>query len=226
MIKRIGRILKRSIKTVLEANGVADARHPDPGFPITNNQLAAIDEFYRDDRSVDDYLSPERLEFYKEVAALVERHRSTSDLALCDVGCGAGALLKQFDKASRRVGLDFSEAAVAQAKRHCPRADFQVFDVYDTGVSDRFDIVLCTEVLEHLLHPTTALRNLAALVEASGLLVLTVPNGRLDTFAGHINFWSPESWPMFLEDALPHWQIAVGQIAAHRSVYAVLENRP
>ena len=28
--------------------------------------------------------------------------------------------------------------------------------------------------------------------------MITVPNGRIDTFEGHINFWSPESWNIFI----------------------------
>jgi hypothetical protein len=31
-----------------------------------------------------------------------------------------------------------------------------------------------------------------------GIALLTLPKGRTDTFAGHINFWSPESWTVFL----------------------------
>ena len=33
-----------------------------------------------------------------------------------------------------------------------------------------------------------------------GVLILTVPNGKIDTFMGHINFWSPESWAIFLKE--------------------------
>ncbi len=66
------------------------------------------------------------------------------------------------------------------------------------------------DVLEHLLYPDRALRHLMDMVAPEGTLMLAVPNGRYDHFAGHINFWSPESWRVFLEVNSPGWQIETG----------------
>ena len=32
-----------------------------------------------------------------------------------------------------------------------------------------------------------------------GLVLVTVPDGRADKFAGHINYWCEESWEVFVE---------------------------
>jgi hypothetical protein len=39
----------------------------------------------------------------------------------------------------------------------------------------RYDVVLCTEVLEHVVDWDTAFRNLSALVSATGALIVTLP---------------------------------------------------
>ena len=78
----------------------------------------------------------------------------------------------------------------------------------------KFDIVFCTEVLEHLLYPHIALQNIIHLSQDSGVIMITVPNGRIDTFEGHINFWSPESWKVFIESNISdqEFEVKVGLI--------------
>ncbi|MHC4917529.1 MAG: class I SAM-dependent methyltransferase, partial [Planctomycetota bacterium] len=68
--------------------------------------------------------------------------------------------------------------------------------------------------MEHLVDPAAAVENLLGMLESGGRLVLTVPDGREDSvpagsgsiesgsFSGHIHFWSPESWSIFLRTAL------------------------
>ncbi|MCK4934746.1 MAG: methyltransferase domain-containing protein [Simkaniaceae bacterium] len=65
------------------------------------------------------------------------------------------------------------------------------------------DVIFCTEVLEHLQHPESAITHLLTLKKDAGVLILTVPNGRIDSSAQHINFWSPESWKIFLQKSAP-----------------------
>jgi hypothetical protein len=45
-----------------------------------------------------------------------------------------------------------------------------------------------------------------------GVLVVTVPDGRNDTFLGHINFWSPESWKIFIEAQCKDFKYETGQV--------------
>jgi len=71
---------------------------------------------------------------------------------------------------------------------------------------------LSKEVLEHILHPVTAFRNLLEIVMAKGILLITVPNGRYETFSGHINFWSPESWDVFISENSGGLKYSTGRI--------------
>ena len=83
-------------------------------------------------------------------------------------------------------------------------------------------MIFCIEVLEHLLHPDIALRNIVNMLSGSGVALITVPNGRIDTFDGHINFWSPESWEVFLKQICSGYTIKTGLIEDGQNNYAVI----
>jgi 2-polyprenyl-3-methyl-5-hydroxy-6-metoxy-1,4-benzoquinol methylase len=124
---------------------------------------------------------------------------------VADIGCGYGGLLKivkEFDPSVNLVGVECSSSAISYIEKHRPFIRGVVGDI--TGPSDRLraavgaaDIVLCTEVLEHVLTPEVALKNLLA-IKPKRAIAITVPNGRVDTASQHINFWSPESWRAFV----------------------------
>jgi 2-polyprenyl-3-methyl-5-hydroxy-6-metoxy-1,4-benzoquinol methylase len=87
---------------------------------------------------------------------------------------------------------------------------------------EKYDFVLCTEVLEHLLHPEIALNNIMNMLEENGKALITVPNGRTDTFGGHINFWSPESWNVFIKKNSAGFYSETGLIHNNSANYAIL----
>lgn len=135
------------------------------------------------------------------------------DRSVLDAGVGPGIALHELlrnAKPAAVTGFDFSTTALDNARRLLPQGRFERRSVYDPPDA-QFDVVLCTEVLEHLERPAEALQNLARLTTADGVLVLTVPDGRIDFSAKHINFWSPESWRIFVAATLPehHAETAV-----------------
>jgi 2-polyprenyl-3-methyl-5-hydroxy-6-metoxy-1,4-benzoquinol methylase len=77
---------------------------------------------------------------------------------------------------------------------------------------NRYDVIFCTEVLEHLEKPHVALANLVAALNPGGILVLTVPDGRQDTINEHLNFWSPEGWRAFLIRECPQAELATRKL--------------
>lgn len=182
---------------------------------VRHNSLESMNDFYSDPESVKNYISPERLTFYKNIVGIILQHGiQLSGKSIVDVGCGTGHLLSFIKKDHNPVsltGLEYSENAITIAKNIEPEADFCLYDIYSKPQSTH-DIVFCTEVLEHLLHPDKAMQNLIAMAKPNGVIFLTVPNGRLDTYDGHINFWSPESWKVFLEDNARNGTVVTGII--------------
>lgn len=177
------------------------------GSPIELNSVDTNNAFFGNPEKVASYVNKDRLEFF---AALidwtVQQGVSYQDVSVVDVGCGPGALLallRSTYPTIRPRGLDFSDACIMEAKRRVGAGEYTVMDVYAlSGRGEQHDVVYCTEVLEHLLYPTRALREILSLAKPGGHCLLTVPNGRNDFYQGHINFWSPESWRVFVEETV------------------------
>jgi len=193
--------------------------------PLHHNSKEGLEEFYSDKETVESYLDPS---FYDRVIDFLASHGvDYEQKRIADVGCGIGGLLKALKARFRPrslTGLEYSEKALDIARAEAPDIEFCGFDVYE-GSTRRFDVVFCIEVIEHLLYPDKALRNVVGMLDDSGVALVTVPNGRLDTFDGHINFWSPESWQVFIEQTCPGHAIKTGLIEDGQNNYAVISRK-
>lgn len=193
--------------------------------PVHHNSRENMDCFYGDDATVERYLDPSRIAFYAEVADFVQAQGvQLNERRVLDAGCGTGHLLLELQRRAEPhefCGMDFSPQAVQRTSRFCPTVRCRQHDLYEP-LGEQFDVIFCLEVLEHLLHPARALHNLLAATREQGAVILTVPNGRIDTYEGHINFWSPESWPVFLSDSAPGHCQTLGLLEAGRVNVAIL----
>jgi SAM-dependent methyltransferase len=113
----------------------------------------------------------------------VERvFRSWNPLNVLDYGCGTGdnltSLLAERFPAVRFVGVDADHRSIehARARNALPNLRFQSTDEMDP--SERFDLVIASEVLEHVEDPQAFLENLISHLAPAGHLLLTLPNGR------------------------------------------------
>lgn len=169
--------------------------------PIAHNTAAAMDEFFDSIENEEVYSS-----FGRALRTILDQHgESAAGKTVLDWGTGPGIVLNEILRGSEPksvTGYDFSNAALSHARKLLPQGRFEIRDIYEQE-PDRFEFVLCTEVLEHLEHPEVALRNLFQATGPGGTLILTVPDGRIDYSRLHINFWSPESWRLFLKKTLP-----------------------
>jgi 2-polyprenyl-3-methyl-5-hydroxy-6-metoxy-1,4-benzoquinol methylase len=176
--------------------------------PILHNTPKGMDSYFQEIPSEAPYTI-----FGSALRGLLQDfHVSLDGRDIVDWGVGPGVALNElvrgFSPKSIR-GYDTSEAALAHARERIPSGEFCLGDIY-AGQSERGDFILCTEVLEHLEDPGKALLNLYEWLNPDGLLLLTVPDGRIDYSRLHINFWSPESWPLFLRRVLRSALIKTG----------------
>lgn len=103
-----------------------------------------------------------------------------------DVGCAYGGFLvaAKVAGASTVCGIDISSDLIGLARRQT--ADYRVAarllvdDVTSEGIADRlgtFDIVICNDVIEHVVEPAACAANLASLLRPGGRVFLEIPNG-------------------------------------------------
>lgn len=91
-----------------------------------------------------------------------------SPVSVLDVGCGSGGNLAALAQAMPAVtlsGVDVSEEALALAAQRVPRASFRQLDAQKEKLDEQFDLVLCNQVIEHLVDDIAALRNMALMAK-------------------------------------------------------------
>ena len=132
---------------------------------------------------------------------------------ILDIGCGNGVLCAQLKQAGYSVvGMDFDEGGIEIARQNFPGINFYPYGVQDdpTVLCDNeglFDLVISTEVVEHLFAPHLLMQYAANVLNDSGLLLVSTPYhgywknlvlailGKWDAHhmplwhGGHIKFW-------------------------------------
>lgn len=128
-----------------------------------------------------------------------------------DIGCGDAYLIAQIQHLCDEVfGLDSEPHAVALANQIL--ADWQYCKVvvgscYELPFEDRsFDVVLLTDVIEHLKQPSNCLAEIARVLTDSGHLIITTPKFRNDRKWDdrHEKEYSPEEFETLLRVYFPH----------------------
>lgn len=130
-------------------------------------------------------LNPVRLRFVRQ---MIDRHFGTDPAArrplsgrrALDIGCGAGLLSEPLARLGAAVvGLDAAPETVAVAQAHADAQglaiDYRAGSVEDL-TDERFDLVCCMEVIEHVADPAGFVRGLARALAPGGLLILSTPN--------------------------------------------------
>ena len=118
--------------------------------------------------------------------------RAIAPVRLIEFGSGQGELTSEIATRYPKVelvGVDLSATGIAIARAKVPGAQFFQQDLTQP-FADRYrgwaTHAICSEVLEHLDDPLTALHNLRACLAPGGSLVITVPGGPMSAFDRHI----------------------------------------
>jgi 2-polyprenyl-3-methyl-5-hydroxy-6-metoxy-1,4-benzoquinol methylase len=193
---------------------------------IEFNSIDEVNKYYKSPEKQFEIVSSRHQKFFHEIITILENTGiSLSGKKIADFGCGIGNLLFHVNnhfKPVKCTGFDFSEVLLELASKRLPEGEFIKHDIYNP-VNREYDFVFCTEVIEHLLYPDLALSNILKSVHSGGAAFISVPDGRKDTYSGHINFWSPESWNVFIKNHLAgNYSIQTGYVTPN-NLFALIE---
>ena len=114
----------------------------------------------------------------RETLSVLRRHVNDDDF-LFDLGCGDGTMgyLLSEDLSITVDGCDISDVAVKRAQGNYRNVFRLNIDDEKLPVdSNLYDVVICTDVLEHTLSPMNALNEIGRVLKNDGVAVISVPN--------------------------------------------------
>lgn len=136
---------------------------------------------------------------YRVIRRLLRRY-APLDAAVHDVGCGSGNLLEQVQRLGyqRLSGSDFSPEALHSARGRFS-GELTLVDLTQANAiphGTQYDVLLCSEVLEHIDQDERAIENIASMLHDGGTLILSVPYrmkywSAHDSFSGHVRRYEP-----------------------------------
>jgi len=119
---------------------------------------------------------------------LSEMMKSKEKIEILEAGCGSLQKIT-FDKELFITGIDISEKQL-ERNNYLNKKIQGDLEKYDFE-KDKFDLIICWDVLEHLQKPRLALDKMSQSLKPGGLMVLKLPN--LMSFKGLFTRFTPHS---------------------------------
>ena len=159
----------------------------------------------------------------KILGPIVQKYvREHSVAKVLDLGCGTGTMARDLAQQGLTVvGIDPSSSGIEDARRNSPASTFYCLGIYDDPAKiaeSDFDLVISTEVVEHVFYPRELPRFAGAKLKTGGIFLVSTPyHGWLKNVAisvlghwdkhhtvfwdgGHIKFWSRATLSKLLEE--------------------------
>ncbi len=153
---------------------------------------------------------------YRELIKIIKPHLNKINTVL-DIGSGVGTFdFYLASKGKKVTGIEISKNAVEVAKANSivfkldKQIDFIAAEFPHKLKNENYDLVLFSEVIEHLENDTKALKDIWRVLNHDGLLIITTPSknaplyrlGLLDTFekeVGHLRRYTEEDLKELVE---------------------------
>lgn len=130
----------------------------------------------------------------KLIVKLISKFKKISGSRVLDIGCGPGFLLYEFKKLGAKcTGLEISEALVSFGNKELG-LDIQSGTLENSNLPlANFDIVVCSNLIEHLSDPAGFFSHLIRILAPNGILYISTPNYDATKEYGN-------KWPGFYKD--------------------------
>lgn len=178
-------------------------------------QLNNYNEFHKNDLLQSKIVSQSNFT-YINILPLINK-QLVKNMKIIDVGCGIGTI--DFFLASKNfkiTGLDISTSAINLCKKNAKilgissKTKFVSSDFLEYSTYQKYDMVICLEVLEHLIDENNAVKKIYSLLKKNGILILSVPSvnsllyrlgliKKFDKRVGHIRRYSVEKLKILVE---------------------------
>jgi SAM-dependent methyltransferase len=182
-----------------------------PAQTVFDSYYAAMSKYERSEMG--GQLSEGSAKFYAEIADAIVPYVTNTE-SITDIGCATGGLLAEFKRRGfdNLQGMDPSSACCSVAKRLFEINVIPMTISRLNEVTERFDVVMLTGVLEHLRDVEESLNALIKLLKPGGRLVIVVPDASKyqESFSAPFQFFSMEHVNYFAPISLTNLMLRHG----------------
>jgi 2-polyprenyl-3-methyl-5-hydroxy-6-metoxy-1,4-benzoquinol methylase len=146
---------------------------------------------------------------YRNILSLLNKNLPKKRSKILDIGCGVGTIDFYLAKKNYLItGIDISKQAIEIAKENAKlfklrNTKFVVGDVNKLKFKSKFDMILCSEIIEHVEDDSKLLHDLSKHLSKKGVILLTTPldsaplyktglTKRFDERVGHLRRYNLE----------------------------------
>ena len=113
-------------------------------------------------------------EWSHQVALIKKLYGQTKEgLSILDIGCRTGDFLMHWGETDRKFGVELNTANAEVARER----NIKIYNDFIENIEfeEKFDVVTCYALLEHLAEPGKFLNTLSELLKENGILVILIP---------------------------------------------------
>jgi 2-polyprenyl-6-hydroxyphenyl methylase/3-demethylubiquinone-9 3-methyltransferase len=109
-------------------------------------------------------------------------------LSLLDVGCGGGLISAPMLRSGATVtGIDANSYNIKAAKEHATKYKLKIDFLNETAeehlkLNNKYDIVICLEVIEHVASPEEFIKTLTNLIKPGGMMIFSTINRTIKSY--------------------------------------------
>lgn len=187
----------------------------------------------------DGYVSRDHTQFFDDTPYTDEHQREVYEKALeiarrfpwhkrvVDIGCGSGyKLVKYFGKDYEICGYDLP-ATVEFLRGKYPQHEWRTADLEREDVREKTDLLLCVDVIEHVLDPDVLLGRINNMDFRLGIITSPdrehIPGGSVDgppVNACHVREWNLDEYVKYIGQ---HFHILESGVLGAYTMYCVVQ---
>lgn len=117
-----------------------------------------------------------------DMLALIDKpnpETAANGLSILEIGCGRGStgkLALEQKIASQYIGVELMEDAASEAKKWLSHVEIGNAETMNLEKFGSFDVIICSEVLEHLQDPWAMVEKLSQRLKKGGVIIASSPN--------------------------------------------------
>ena len=166
--------------------------------------MDTIQNFYTNPEKDNNYLNKYHDEHKNRIQWVIKRFGldKLENKRILDIGCGRGDYFKYLNSNNTFVGID--GAIIGNDKKLVPflniRTNINNEFAYLLDNEERFDVVICSETLEHCTDIYRILDEIKKLLVSDGLFLITIPSVEMQhNYIYPALMANPNNWEQFLE---------------------------